>query len=29
MDILYFLPGGGIRFGEQPEGSTAVGLQAH
>jgi Domain of unknown function (DUF4863) len=28
MDILYFLPGGGIRFGEQPPGSTAVGLQA-
>lgn len=28
MDILYFLPGGGIRFGEQPAGSTAVGLQA-
>jgi hypothetical protein len=28
MDILYFLPGGGIQFGAQPEGSTAVGLQA-
>ena len=27
MDILYFLPGGGIQFGEQPAGSTAVGLQ--
>lgn len=28
MDILYFLPGGGIRFGAQPPGTTAVGLQA-
>jgi hypothetical protein len=28
MDILYFLPGGAIQFGPQPEGTTAVGLQA-
>lgn len=28
MDILYFLPGGGIRFGEQPPDATPVGLQA-
>lgn len=27
MDILYFLPGGAIRFGEKPEGATGVGLQ--
>lgn len=28
MDILYFLPGGAMTFGPQPQGSTAVGLQA-
>ena len=28
MDIVYFLPGGAIQFGPQPEGATAVGLQA-
>jgi hypothetical protein len=28
MDILYFLPGGAIRFEAMPEGATAVGLQA-
>jgi hypothetical protein len=28
MDILYFLPGGAIRFGAKPENATAVGLQA-
>lgn len=28
MDILYFLPAGAMKFGPQPEGSTAVGLQA-
>ena len=28
MDILYFLPGGGIRFGEAPADATLVGLQA-
>jgi hypothetical protein len=27
MDI-YFLPAGAMKFGPQPEGSTAVGLQA-
>jgi hypothetical protein len=27
MDILYFLPGGGIKFGEQPADATPVGLQ--
>lgn len=27
MDILYFLPAGAMKFGPQPEGSTAVGLQ--
>ena len=28
MDILYFLPAGAMKFGPQPEGTTAVGLQA-
>ena len=28
MDILYFLPAGAMQFGPQPEGTTAVGLQA-
>ena len=28
MDILYFLPAGAMKFGPQPEGATAVGLQA-
>ena len=28
MDILYFLPGGAIRFGDKPEGARGVGLQA-
>ena len=28
MDILYFLPGGAMQFGPQPEGTMAVGLQA-
>jgi len=28
MDILYFLPAGAMKFGPQPAGATAVGLQA-
>lgn len=28
MDILYFLPGGAIKFGDRPEGSVPVGLQS-
>lgn len=28
MDILYFLPGGAMRFEPRPPGATAVGLQA-
>ncbi len=28
MDIMYFLPGGAIRFGDKPEGAHGVGLQA-
>lgn len=28
MDILYFLPGGALRFEPKPDGATGVGLQA-
>ena len=28
MDILYFLPAGAMKFGPQPEGTIAVGLQS-